>query len=82
MGDPTRGLFHKFSVTRTDGSSEPGGKHEGCNYFVLDIDHDEFAAAALKTYAQKCRKKYPLLAEDLDQIVMKTEALKGRFFRG
>ena len=28
--DTGQGLFQKFEVRRTDGSSEPGGKHEGC----------------------------------------------------
>lgn len=30
MGDKTRGIYHKFNVTRTDGSSAPDGKHDGC----------------------------------------------------
>lgn len=45
--DTEQGLFQKFEVRRTDGSSEPGGKHEGCEYFVLDVDHDPHAEAAL-----------------------------------
>lgn len=28
MGDKTRGLYNKFNVTRSDGSSDIGGKHE------------------------------------------------------
>ena len=40
MGDPTRGLYDKFYVKRTDGKSEPGQKHENCKYFVLDLTHD------------------------------------------
>jgi hypothetical protein len=66
MGDPTRGLYHKFNVSRTDGTSEPGGKHEGCAYFVLDCDHDPHAKAALAAYAESCRAEYPLLSADLD----------------
>ena len=34
MGDTARGLYDKFIVTRTDGTSEPGKKHDGCRYFV------------------------------------------------
>lgn len=68
MGDPNRGIYHKFNVTRTDGSSEPGGKHEHCSYFVLDVFHDPHARAALKAYADSCRSEYPLLAADLDGI--------------
>ena len=76
MGDKTRGLFKKFNVTRTDGQSAPGHKHFGCDYFVLDLTHDEFATDALKTYARKCRRKYPLLAADLDKQI----AARGHFF--
>ena len=63
--DTGQGLFQKFEVRRTDGSSEPGGKHEGCEYFVLDTDHDPHAAAALRAYAAACEGSHPLLARDL-----------------
>jgi hypothetical protein len=63
--DTGQGLFQKFEVRRTDGSSEPGGKHEGCEYFVLDTDHDPHAAAALRAYATACEASHPLLARDL-----------------
>lgn len=62
------GLFNKFCVTRTDGKDAVGKKHHGCRYFVLDITHDKFAAAALKAYADACRSEYPLLAKDLYSI--------------
>lgn len=65
--DTGQGLFQKFEVRRTDGSSEPGGKHEGCEYFVLDTDHDPHAAAALRAYASACEASHPLLARDLRQ---------------
>lgn len=65
MGDKTRGLIEKFTVTRNDGKSDPGGKHDGCRYFVLDMDHDAHAVAALKAYAESCRDAYPKLAADL-----------------
>ena len=32
----------KYRVTRTDGSSESGGKHAQCSYYVLDLTHDRF----------------------------------------
>lgn len=69
MGDKTRGIYHKFDVQRVDGSSRPGEKHDGCFYFVLDLDHDPHAKAALKAYAKSCRKEYPKLAADLDANV-------------
>lgn len=60
-----QGLFRKFEVRRTDGSSDPGGKHEHCEYFVLDVDHDPYAAAALSAYAKACEGTHPDLARDL-----------------
>lgn len=69
MGDPTRGLYNKFEVRRVDGSSEPGGKHHGCEYFVLDLTHDKHAPAALLAYANSCAAEYPLLAADLREKV-------------
>ncbi len=66
MGDPKQGLYRKFGqIIRTDGQSEPGEKHANCRYFVLDIDHDVHAKAAIKAYAESCKEEYPLLAKDL-----------------
>lgn len=59
------GLYNKFNVTRTDGKSAPGEKHHNCRYFVLDIDHDKYAPAALVAYANACAMEYPELASDL-----------------
>jgi hypothetical protein len=63
------GISRKYDVQRTDGSSGPGGKHESCAYFVLDLEHDEFAPAALEAYAKACRKTHPELAKDLEAIL-------------
>lgn len=60
-----QGLFRKFDVTRVDGSSAPGGKHHGCEYFVLDVDHDPHAPVALQAYAVACAKSHPQLSADL-----------------
>ena len=67
MGDQTRGLYNKFKVERTDGTSAPGGKHEDCEYFVLDMDHDEHARAAIEGYVRslEASEEYPKLAADL-----------------
>ena len=66
MSDKTIGLYEKFKVERTDGSSVEGGKHEGCEYFVLDLTHDPLAMPALETYAYHAEKAgYALLAADL-----------------
>lgn len=78
MGDTTRGLYGKFQVSRVDGTDKPGGKHFGCQYFVLDVDHDPAAIPALRAYVRSVRRKYPKLAEDLTKlIVVKT----GQFFQ-
>lgn len=65
MSDKECGLYKKFSVFRNDGSSLPGQKHHGCDYFVLDLTHDKFAALAPAAYADACENDYPLLASDL-----------------
>lgn len=65
MGDTTKGLYGKFIVRRTDGRDQPGEKHDGCEYFVLDLTHDKHAYLALLAYATSSSEEYPLLAEDL-----------------
>jgi hypothetical protein len=71
MGDPNRGIYNKFVVLRTDGTSAPGQKHDGCYYFVLDLDHDPFARAALSAYRDACKEKFPLLADDLGTLLFR-----------
>lgn len=63
--DQHRGLYGKYLVERRDGSSGPGGKHERCEYFVLDLAHDKYAFPALIAYASACQGEYPELAADL-----------------
>lgn len=63
------GLYGKFRVERTDGKSAPGEKHDGCEYFVLDLTHDPFALPAIRAYAQACRVDHPDLSRDLVRIV-------------
>ena len=60
-----QGLVEKFFVERLDGSSKPGKRHHGCEYFVLDLAHDVYAPAALRAYADACSDAYPLLAADI-----------------
>jgi len=60
-----QGLFNKFIVMRTDGKDAPGEKHHGCAYFVLDLDHDRHAPAAMRAYASACSETHPALAADL-----------------
>lgn len=60
-----QGLFRKFVVERVDGSDRPGGKHHGCEYFVLDMVHDAHAPTALRAYAIACKDSHPQLSADL-----------------
>lgn len=70
MSDRTTGLYQKFNVTRTDGSSEPGGKHEHCRYIVLDVTHDPSAHEGIKAYAWAVlREGYFDLAIDLFELI-------------
>ena len=64
-------LHHKFDVIRTDNAdADPRSRHfGGCDYFVLDLDHDPYAMAALRSYADACRATHPRLASDLDEWV-------------
>ena len=73
MNDTTRGLYEKFHVTRTDGTDAPGGKHHGCSYFVLDLDHDPHALLAMRVYAAACEATHPLLARDLRAMIRRRE---------
>lgn len=71
MSDREKGLYDKFTVTRTDGSSEEGGKHYNCRYFVLDLDHDPHAKAALLAYADSCEAEYSVLAVEIREALAK-----------
>lgn len=58
-------LAARYQVTRTDGTSDPGERHATCFLFVLDLDHDPFARAALAAYADAAEATHPTLAADL-----------------
>ena len=74
--DQKRGLYRKYKVERMDGSSGPGGRHEHCRTFVLDIDHDPHAPAAIRGYVDSCRHDYPLLALDLEAALLVLSSLQ------
>lgn len=66
-----QGAYRKFDVRRTDGSDQLGGKHHGCEYFVLDVTHDPHAKAALQAYADACENTHMFLAADMrDRYVL------------
>ena len=67
------GLYNKYIVYRGDGADRLGEKHDGCDYFVLDITHDPHALPALIAYADSCEQDYPLLAQDLRRKVLDNE---------
>ena len=69
-----KGLYKKFEVRRTDGESENERKHSGCEYFVLDLDHDLYAWPALEAYALACGEEYPALAADLRRKIAERHA--------
>jgi len=62
-----QGLFSKFIVSRTDGKDRVGCKHYGCDYFVLDVTHDQYAKSALSAYAASCASTHPKLSEDMQK---------------
>lgn len=71
-------LYEKFEVTRIDKMDRPGGKHDGCEYFVLDIDHDPHALPALLAYSYACTQTHPMLAEDLQRLVLVRQAQRSQ----
>lgn len=76
MGDKSRGLYPegKFIVSRRDGSDASGGKHDGCQYFVLDVTHDPHSVPALRAYATCARADgYAALADDLERLATERE---------
>lgn len=65
-----RGLYEKYTVYRNDCSDMEGGKHQNCQYFVLDMTHDPHSKPALLAYADACeRDGYHALARDLRRLL-------------
>jgi len=64
--DEKRGVYRKYEVKRLN---DMEGKHDHCQFFVLDLDHDEYAVPALKAYAKACADKYPALSNGLTEWV-------------
>lgn len=83
MGQKDKGLYSKFEIARTDGQSTIGQKHFNCEYFVLDLTHDEHAIPALEAYAKSAMTAgYKLLAKDLMKRVASMKAaqrLRGSY---
>ena len=62
MSDHDKGLYEKYYVARLN---DDVGKHNECDYFVLDLVHDKHARMALVAYATSCAEEFPFLARDL-----------------
>lgn len=63
-------MYEKFKVHRTDGNgADAGDRHYGCRYFVLDLDHDDHAPAALRAYAESCWSQRPQLGRDIAEML-------------
>lgn len=73
----SEGLYEKFKVIRMDGKDAPGEKHHGCKYFVLDLDHDPHAVAAIAAYEKSCRQENPVLAGNLETWLWGQENYEG-----
>ncbi len=64
---PGPGVYRKYRVQRLGDKPDRYGrkKHEACEYYVLDLHHDPFAAPALEAYAAACEKTRVELSADL-----------------
>jgi hypothetical protein len=72
-------IYAKFKVERTDGTSAPSQKHDGCDYFVLDVTHDPHAIPALLAYAQSCAPAgFAQLAASIREMVAARAALERK----
>ena len=58
-------LYQKFDIRRADGTDAPGEKHDGCQYFVLDLTHDPYARRAALEYGRLCMDTHPTLGVEL-----------------
>lgn len=74
--DGVRGLYRKYDVRRLDDHT---GKHAACEYYVLDLMHDKFAADALEAYCRACTQEFPSLAVDLYGKASKVRAQHNHF---
>lgn len=64
---------NKYLVLRQDGRDTPDEKHHGCEYFVLDLNHDPYARKALAAYAEAVHSTNYEFACDLRAWLMRME---------
>lgn len=60
-------IYHKFHVFRVDPEAQV--RHRDCFHWVLDVDHDPYALAALRAYAVACEEEDPELSRELITMV-------------
>jgi len=66
MSNKSTGWIQKYNIDRVDGTDGFGGKHCGCDLFVLDFTHDPIAMPAALEYAFLAFERgYCLLARDM-----------------
>lgn len=65
------GIYRKYLVKRL---RDKEGKHDRCEYFVLDWMHDPFAVTAARAYANACETELPALASELRAKASDAEA--------
>ena len=58
-----KGLYKKYTITRNDGTEVTD------RYFVLKLN-DKHALKALQAYADSCRYDNPVLAQDIDLLLV------------
>lgn len=75
--DVSAGLYAKYTVQRNDGRDRPGGPHDGCDLFVLDLTHDPHALPAIRAYIVSCQPEFPVLAQDLEALLPRLEVQDG-----
>lgn len=67
-----KGLYQKYSISRTDGSPmDPNS-----DYFVLRVDKDSHARKALRVYAENIKDENPILSRDIFKMLRTYEDLK------
>lgn len=69
LPNTSQGLYQKYYVCRVDRTDYPGGKHQDCDYYVLDLTHDPYALETLHYYSRACEKTHPQLSQDLKRKV-------------
>lgn len=58
-------IYSKYTITKVDGSET----NPNAEYFVLRLDTDRHAQAAVLEYARSVASENPELAEDIRQLI-------------